>query len=64
LIIIGGSLAKSGEYLSLPVKNAINKYSLSIVNRDTKITLSSNGEKLAAYGACLLLRDRLLEITE
>ncbi len=64
LIIIGGSLAKSGEYLSLPVKNAINKYSLSIVNRDTKITLSSHGEKLAAFGACLLLRDRLLEITE
>ncbi|MGN5955162.1 ROK family transcriptional regulator [Sphingobacterium lactis] len=64
LIIIGGTLAKSGEYLSLPLKNAINKYSLSIVNRDTKITLSSNGEKLAAYGACLLLRDRLLEITE
>lgn len=64
LIIIGGVIAKSEEYLSLPLKNAINKYSLSIVNKDTKIMLSTQSEKLAAYGACLLLRDRLLSITE
>lgn len=64
LIIIGGILAKSEEYLSLPLKNAINKYSLSIVNKDTKIVLSTHGEKFAAIGACLLLRDRLLSITE
>lgn len=64
LIIIGGILAKSEEYLSLPLKNSINKYSLSMVNKDTKITLSTHGEKFAAIGACLLLRDRLLSITE
>jgi predicted NBD/HSP70 family sugar kinase len=64
LIIIGGILASSDEYLSLPLKNAINKYSLSIVNKDTKIVMSNNGQKFAAIGACLLLRDRLLEITE
>src|SRR5690606_4868349 len=64
LIIIGGTLARSEEYLILPLKNAINKYSLSIVNKDTKIALSTNGEKFGAIGASLLLRDRLLEITE
>ncbi len=64
LIIIGGVLAKSEEYLSLPLKNAINKYSLSIVNKDTKIVVSTHGEKFSAIGACLLLRDRLLAITE
>lgn len=64
LIIIGGPLAKSEEYLSLPLKNAINKYSLSMVNKDTKIILSTQGEKFAAIGASLLLRDRLLSITE
>jgi predicted NBD/HSP70 family sugar kinase len=64
LIIIGGTLAQSEEYLSLPLKNAINKYSLSIVNKDTKIIVSTHGEKFAAIGACLLLRDRLLEITD
>ncbi|NGF55210.1 ROK family protein [Parapedobacter sp. SGR-10] len=64
LIIIGGVLAKSEEYLSLPLKNSINKYSLSIVNKDTKIVISTHGEKYAPIGACLLLRDRLLAITE
>lgn len=63
LIIIGGILAQSEEYLSLPLKNAINKYSLSIVNKDTKIVVSTHGEKLGAIGAGLLLRDRLLKIT-
>lgn len=64
LIIIGGLLANSEEYLSLPLKNAINKYSLSIVNKDTKIVMSNYSEKSAAIGACLLLRDRLLSIIE
>lgn len=64
MIIIGGIVAKSEEYLSLPLKNAINKYSLAIVNKDTKIVVSAKSESLAAYGACLLLRDRLLDITE
>jgi predicted NBD/HSP70 family sugar kinase len=64
LIIIGGVVAKSEEYLGLPLKNAINKYSLSTVNRDTKIIISSKNENLGAYGACLLLRDRLLSVTD
>lgn len=64
LIIIGGTLARSEEYLILPLKNAINKFSLSLVNKDTKIVLSTNGEKFGAIGASFLLRDRLLGITE
>lgn len=64
LIIIGGVVSKSEEYLSLPLKNAVNKYSLSTVNRDTKIILSSKNDNLASYGACLLLRDRLLNVTD
>lgn len=64
LIIIGGVVAKSEGYLSLPLKNAVNKHSLSTVNRDTKIILSSKSDNLASYGACLLLRDRLLNVTD
>ncbi|MGJ1378913.1 MULTISPECIES: ROK family protein [Sphingobacterium] len=64
IIIVGGILAKSEEYLMLPLKNAVNKFSLSIVNKDTKLAYSNNGEKLAAFGACLLIRDRLLSIID
>lgn len=63
LIIVGGQVAKADDYLSLPLLNAINKYSLSIVNKDTRIIFSTKGATEAAYGACLLLRDRLFEIT-
>lgn len=63
LIIVGGLIAKADDYLSLPLLNSINKYSLSIVNKDTRITFSNKGSSAASYGACLLLRDRLFEIT-
>ena len=63
LVILGGLLAKTGEYISLPMKNAINKYSLSLVNNDTSIKTSKLGEKAGLMGACLILRDRLLAIT-
>jgi len=63
LVILGGILANTGEYLSLPMKNAINKYSLSLVNNDTRIKTSKLGEKAGLLGACLILRDRLLALT-
>lgn len=63
LIIVGGLIAKADDYLSLPLLNSINKYSLSIVNKDTRIIFSKNGSSAASYGASLLLRDRFFEIT-
>ncbi|HEX7367453.1 MAG TPA: ROK family transcriptional regulator [Pelobium sp.] len=62
LVIVGGSLAKTGEYLMLPIKSAINKYSLSLVNSDTIIKTSVLGEKSGVIGACLLARNRLLNL--
>lgn len=62
LIILGGPLALTGDYILLPVKSAINKYSLNLVSTDTKIKLSKLQEKAGVIGACLLVRDRLLEI--
>ena len=60
LIIIGGMLSALGDPLLLPVKTSIMKYSLSLVNRDTEIRLSSLGYKAALLGCCLLMRDKLL----
>ena len=62
LIIIGGLLATTGEYLRLPIKSAINKYSLSLVNADTQLKTSKLGEKAGVIGACLLVRNRLLTL--
>jgi glucokinase-like ROK family protein len=62
LLIIGGTLSETGDYLRLPVKSAINKYSLSLVNSDTQLRISRLGEKAGVIGACLIARDNVLSI--
>lgn len=60
LVILGGILSETGEYITLPIKSAINKFSLSLVNNDTKIISAVLGEKAGVLGACFLVRNRLL----
>ena len=62
LIILGGSLSSTGDCVYLPVKTAINKYSLSLVNNDTELKLSKLGEHTGVIGACLLVRNKLFSI--
>lgn len=62
LVILGGSLSTTGDYIRLPIKSAINKYSLSLVNNDTQLILSRLGEKAGIIGACLLVRNKLLSL--
>ncbi len=62
LVILGGSLAVTGEYIRLPIKSAINKYSLSLVSNDTQLKMSKLGERAGIIGACLLVRNRMLAI--
>ena len=60
LVIIGGPLSATQEYLRLPMQSAIRKYSLNLVNKDTKLVMSQLGEKGGLIGACLLSRSHLL----
>ena len=60
LIVLGGTLAVAKDYIMLPLKSAINKYSLQLVNKDTTIKLSKLGERAGAVGACMLGRSKLL----
>ncbi|GLU52649.1 transcriptional regulator [Dyadobacter frigoris] len=62
LVVLGGSLVLTGDYLYLPIKTALNKYSLSLVNNDSQLKISKLGERAGILGACLLVRDRLLDI--
>lgn len=62
LIILGGSLAKTDALIRLPIKSAINKYSLSLVHNDTELKMSKLEEKAGITGACLLVRNKLLSI--
>lgn len=60
LIILGGSVARTGDYTFYPIKSAIQKYSLSIVNNDTQLKISKLGEMAGIIGACLLVRNKFL----
>ena len=60
LVVLGGPLSETGEYISLPVKSAMRKYSLNLVNQDSEIKLSHLGERAGVIGACLLSRSKLL----
>lgn len=62
LVILGGSLSEAGAFIRLPVKSAIYKYSLSLVNTDTELKMSALGERAGIIGACLLVRNRLLAL--
>jgi predicted NBD/HSP70 family sugar kinase len=62
LVIVGGTLAATEEYIRLPIKSAINKYSLNLVNNDTQLKMSKLGEKAGIIGACLLVRNKVLSL--
>lgn len=60
MIVIGGLLSEAKDYLVLPVKSSINKYSLKLVSNDTVVKTSRLGKRGGAIGACTLSRSRLL----
>lgn len=62
LIIIGGTLSLTGDYITQPIKTAVRKYSLNLVNRDSTIAISKLKDKAGIVGACMLARSRMFEI--
>lgn len=62
LVVIGGPLSLTHDYIRLPVKSAIKKYSLNLVNQDTELVVSKLGERAGLVGACLLSRSKTLGI--
>jgi predicted NBD/HSP70 family sugar kinase len=59
LVILGGTLAQTGDYIRLPLRSALNKYSLSLVNNDSQLKMSKLGEKAGVMGGCLLARNKV-----
>ncbi|WP_419803492.1 ROK family transcriptional regulator [Mucilaginibacter sp.] len=62
LLILGGRLSTTEEYIRLPIKSALNKYSLSLVINDTQLKMSKLGVDAGIVGACLLVRNRVLSL--
>ena len=45
MVIIGGTVSITGDYITQPIKTAIRKYSLNLVNKDSTIITSKLKEK-------------------
>jgi glucokinase-like ROK family protein len=63
LVILGGTLAESGDFIRLPAKSALNKYALNLVSNDTHLAISKLGEKAGVIGGCLMARNRILMVS-
>ena len=60
VVVIGGRLCVTEQYLMPPLLGAVNRLSLNLVNNDTVIKVSRLGKKAGAIGASLLSKHRLL----
>lgn len=61
LVVLGGSLSCTGDYLLQSVRSAVIKYSLSLIYKDTKIVLSKLQDRAGVVGACMIARKNALE---
>lgn len=61
LVIIGGTVSQTEDYILQPIKSAIRKYSLNLVNQDSAIALSKLKNKAGVIGACMLARSKTFE---
>jgi predicted NBD/HSP70 family sugar kinase len=62
LVVIGGGLSMVGDYLLLPIRSAIRKYSLNLVNKDTIVRITKLGDDVGVMGACMLARSKMLKL--
>ena len=60
MVVIGGRLSVTEQYLMPPLLSAVNRLSLNLVNNDTVIKVSRLGKKAGAVGASLLAKHRML----
>lgn len=58
LVIIGGTLSQTGDYLKQAIQTVVRTYSLNLVNKDTEIVTACLGEKAGVIGACMMARTR------
>lgn len=60
MLVIGGEMSATGDYLTLPIRMGIKRFSLNVMNEDSKIVTSELKGQAGVVGACLMARYRLL----
>lgn len=62
LVIIGGTLSMTGDYITQPIITAVRKYSLNLVNRDSNIKASKLKDRAGVIGSCMMARSKVFDV--
>ncbi|KGI60054.1 ROK family protein [Prevotella sp. DNF00663] len=61
LVVIGGTMSQTGNFLMHSIETSVLKYSLNLVNKDSHIVQSKLKERAGVIGACMLARKVVIE---
>jgi predicted NBD/HSP70 family sugar kinase len=61
MVVIGGLLSQTGDYLIQPIASTLRKYTLNLMIYDSFIVQSKLKDKAGIVGACMVARSRLFE---
>ncbi|MDN3689233.1 ROK family protein [Cyclobacterium jeungdonense] len=63
LIILGGAIADANQYITTPIQQALNIYSMAKLREKTSIELSRLGKEVGLRGAIAIVNEHIFEDT-
>jgi len=63
LIILGGAIAEANQYITTPIQQALNIYSMAKLREKTSIELSKLGKEVGLRGAIAIVNEHIFEDT-
>lgn len=60
LVVVGGSLARAGDHLMLPLLAATNKHSVGLVYNDTRFRPAQLDTNAGALGSAMMIRNEII----
>jgi predicted NBD/HSP70 family sugar kinase len=61
LIILGGAIAEANQYITTPIQQALNIYSMAKLREKTEIQLSKLGSEVGLMGAVAIVNEHIFE---
>lgn len=62
LVVLGGALSETEDFLLMSTISSVRKYSISVVNRETTFKMSDTGAEAGILGCCYIARDKTLRL--
>jgi len=60
---LGGAIAEASQYITTPIQQALNIYSMAKLREKTEIQLSKLGSEVGLMGAVAIVNEHIFEET-